>query len=100
VNVEKSRKILFVIGSLITAPIVAEIGPIGFVGLIVPHMVKKFVEKDHRRLLIACFFCGGTFLCLCDLISRLVLENGGMPIGVITSIIGAPAFLIILIRKK
>lgn len=100
VNIEKTRKILFVIGSIITAPIVAEIGPIGFVGLVIPHIVKKYFERDHRKLLIISFFVGGAFLCLCDLLSRVVLANGIMPIGVVTSLIGAPIFLSILIRGR
>jgi iron complex transport system permease protein len=100
VNIERTRKVLFVIGSLITAPIVTEIGPIGFVGLVIPHIIKKFFKRDHRQLIILCFFSGGAFLCLCDLLSRLILSNGVMPIGVITSLIGAPIFLSILMGKR
>lgn len=100
VDIIKIRKILFVLASLITAPIVAELGPIGFIGLVIPHMVKRITSKDHRELIITSFFAGGAFLALCDLLSRVILENGVMPIGVITSMIGAPIFLMILVRAN
>ena len=70
-------------------------GTIGFVGLVTPHMVRLLVGPNHRRLLPASLFGGGIFLMLSDLIARTLLNPKELPIGVVTSIIGAVAFVYI-----
>ena len=71
-------------------------GPVGFVGLLVPHLVRPFTGSAHRRLLPASFLAGGAFLLVCDAVSRTVLRPSELPVGVITALIGAPALLWIL----
>jgi len=75
-------------------------GLIGFVGLVAPHAVRKMIGPDHRLLLPASALAGGAFLVLCDLVSRAALENREIPVGVITALVGAPCFLLILRKTK
>ena len=83
--------------TLLTAFIVAEVGPIGFVGLVVPHTVRAFTGPRHRILLPVSMLGGGAFLCACDLAARRL---GEMPIGIVTTMIGAPFFLFLLMRGR
>lgn len=89
----------FLVGSLMTAVIVSEVGPIGFVGLIVPHAVRVMTGAHHRRLMPVSMIAGGAFLCACDIVARKVLP-GETPIGIITTLIGGPFFLYLLMRGK
>lgn len=75
-------------------------GGIGFVGLVTPHMIRLIVGANHRRTLPACLYGGAIFLLLADLISRTILAPAVLPVGVVTSIIGAAAFLVIFLRTK
>ena len=75
-------------------------GSIGFVGLVTPHMVRLLVGANHRRTLPACLYGGAIFLLLADLISRTLLAPAVLPVGVVTSIIGAVTFLVIFLRTK
>jgi len=88
------------IATLITAAAVAMTGLIGFIGLIVPHVVRSLVGPDHRRLIPAAALAGGVFLALCDLLARTVLAPVEIPVGVITALLGGPFFLIILASRK
>ena len=83
-------------GSILTAATVSMTGPIGFVGLLVPHMVRHYYGASHRRLLPAVFFCGAAFLVCCDAIARTVLRPAEIPVGVITALIGGPGLIWIL----
>ena len=74
-------------------------GGIGFVGLVTPHMIRLIVGANHRRTLPACLG-GAIFLLLADLISRTILAPAVLPVGVVTSIIGAAAFLVIFLQTK
>ena len=94
------RKHLFLIVTLIVAPITAECGPIALVGLITPHVVKRWWGRDHRFLIVPCFLGGGLLLGLCDLVSRILIEDILIPVGVITSLLGGPFFLWVLFREK
>ncbi len=100
VNVEKVRKLLFFFTSIMIAGVVAECGPIGFVGLIVPHIIKKLSSFNHYYLVPQSFLAGGIFLTLCDLLSRSLLVETLLPVGVLTSLLGGPFFLYILLSKK
>ncbi len=87
------------IATIITASAVSISGLIGFVGLIVPHVVRALVGPDHRRLLPASAVAGGAFLAAADAIARSVMEYG-IPVGVVTALFGGPFFLLILARRR
>lgn len=95
----KSRKLLLLISSLTTAIAISVCGPISFVGLIVPHILRLIVGADHRILIPASALGGAIFLVGCDIISRLP-SSGEISVGIITSILGAPYFLYLLIKSR
>jgi len=74
-------------------------GPIGFIGLIIPHILKRLYAQSADRLIIPIFYYGGVFLVLCDLIARNLGTSSDIPIGVVTSFLGAPFFIYLLIKK-
>lgn len=94
-SVKRDRQLLFLVTSLAVGAIVSLCGPIGFVGLIVPHTARLLVGPEHRVLLPASILLGGAFLVLCDGAARVLT----MPIGVLTSLLGGPFFLWILLRR-
>jgi iron complex transport system permease protein len=100
VNVARLQLLSFLFGSLATASVVAVAGPIGFVGLIVPHSVRRLVGADHRLLLPCAFFAGGGFLVLCDTFARTIIAPTELPVGIITALLGGPFFLYLLIRGR
>ncbi|TQL62542.1 FecCD family ABC transporter permease [Propioniferax innocua] len=100
VPVAAVRSVALIATAAVTAVVVSAVGAIGFVGLIVPHAVRALVGPQHRRLLPASAFGGAVFLLLADLVGRIVLAPRELPVGVITALIGVPAFLIILRRKE
>ncbi|MGO8705346.1 MAG: FecCD family ABC transporter permease [Candidatus Brocadiia bacterium] len=97
-NVEQTKKLFFLVASLMTGATVAACGLIGFVGLIVPHIVRLIMGPDHRRLVPASALAGATFLVLADSFARSVLPVE-IPIGVVTAFLGGPFFLFILRRR-
>ncbi len=99
VNVRRLQVLTFLIGSLLTALLVAHVGPIGFVGLMVPHAVRSFTGSRHRLLMPMTLLAGGPFLCVCDIISRVLLSQE-TPIGIITTVLGGPFFLYLLMRRR
>ncbi len=100
VEVEAVKKILFVVASLMTGAVVALTGLIGFVGLIIPHIMRLVVGPDHRILSVASLLAGGIFLVLADLFARTVVSPTEIPVGVVTALFGGPFFLFLLKRKK
>lgn len=100
IEIENIKKILFLISSLITGALVSVSGMIGFVGLIVPHMMRLVVGPNHKVLIPATCLAAAAFLVLCDTFSRSLFPPVEIPIGVITSLIGAPIFIILLKRKQ
>ena len=86
--------------SVLVAGAVSVGGNVGFVGLVVPHMLRPFAGTKHRRLIPAAALAGGLFLVACDIIARLVPSRSEMPLGVVTGLIGAPLFLLLLIRLR
>lgn len=98
INTERTKLISFGISAFITSVAVALSGLIGFVGLIVPHGVRLLFGPDHRRLLALSAVSGAGFVVLADTLSRTVLPNEQLPVGVITAIAGGPFFLIMLAR--
>tara|TARA_R110001592_G_scaffold79556_3_gene237681 strand:- start:1023 stop:2030 length:1008 start_codon:yes stop_codon:yes gene_type:complete len=99
VNIARLQTTTFLVGSLITAVIVSEVGPIGFVGLIIPHGVRLITGPSHRLVMPLSFVAGGAFLCACDIVARLILP-GETPIGIITTMVGGPVFLYLLVRRQ
>jgi iron complex transport system permease protein len=92
--------VLYFAASLLTGSVIAYSGPIGFVGLIVPHTVRLILGADHRVLVPACFFIGGAFLIACDALARTVLAPVEIPVGIVTAILGGPFFLWLLLTRK
>lgn len=99
IDVEKIKKIILVISSFMIGSVVSISGIIGFVGLVIPHMVRFVVGSDHKILIPVSALTGAIFLILCDTISRVVVAPNEMPVGIITALVGAPYF-IFLLRKK
>lgn len=93
------RKLLIVVASLLASGTVALAGMIGFVGLMIPHAMRRFCGCDHRRLLSVLPVSGGVFLMLCDILSRSVYAERELPIGVITSAVGGTLFMYLLKRR-
>ncbi len=99
-SAHRERLILFVSVSLMTAASVSLGGTIGFIGLLMPHIMRLLIGADSRLLVPASAVAGGTFLCLTDLIGRSIMPPMEIPSGIITAIIGAPYFLYLLRRSN
>jgi len=99
VNLRFYRKLYLVITSILTGIIVANSGMIGFVGLIIPHIVRGIVGSNHRYFLPLSVFSGSLFMVWSDILSRIILPTVELPIGILTSLIGAPLFIYIFIKK-
>lgn len=96
VNVKSLRLILYFSASLFTATAVTIAGSVGFVGLVIPHMLRLLGARDHRLLLPFSILLGGSFLVIADSLARTIIAPQQLPVGVVTAIIGVPAFLVIL----
>ncbi len=101
-GVDLARLRLIVLGaaSAMIGALVAVTGPIGFVGLIVPHLLRRWVGHDHLYLVPACLLGGGAFLALCDLAARVVMAPAELPTGVLTALLGGPFFLYLLLTRR
>ena len=99
-NVTRAKRILLISSSLATAAAVAFSGIIGFIGLIVPHILRLWGSADYRRLIPLSILGGATALLVSDVIARIVLAPQEIPVGIITSLAGAPFFLWVLRRSK
>ncbi|MEW6095108.1 MAG: iron ABC transporter permease [bacterium] len=100
INIEGTKRLLFILASLLTGCSVSVAGIIGFIGLVVPHFVRMFVGGDHRILLISSFICGATFLIFCDTLARTIISPLELPVGVITGILGGSLFVYALSKKQ
>ena len=100
VNVLRTQRLAFFSASLATGAAVSLGGPIGFIGIIVPHIVRLMVGADHRIVLPASAFLGAAFLVVCDVGARTLMSPVELPVGVITAILGGPFFLWLLIRSR
>lgn len=100
VNVQKRKMMILIAGSILTGSAVAVSGTIGFVGLVIPHLTRMLWGPDHKHLLPLSILTGGGFLILADLVARTIISPTELPIGVITAIIGAPVFAIILMNRR
>ena len=102
VNASSLRLVLFFSASLFTATAVTIAGSVGFVGLVIPHMLRLMGARDHRLLIPSCVLFGGSFLVLADSLARTLIAQQQLPVCVVTAVIGVPAFILILrssIRK-
>ena len=99
VDVRRAERVALVSASLLTGSAVSLGGPIPFVGIIVPHIVRLIVGANHRLVLPAAALFGGAFLVICDVIARTAFGPAGMPVGAITAFLGGPFFLWLLFRR-
>jgi iron complex transport system permease protein len=99
VDTARAQRVAFVSASLATAAAVSLAGPIGFIGIVVPHLVRLLVGVDHRVVLPASALFGASFLVMCDVGARMLLAPLEVPVGVITALLGGPFFLWLLVRR-
>ncbi len=100
VSVRPLEWLIYVLASLLTAAAVSMAGSIGFVGLVVPHMLRLVLGNDQRLILPACALAGGSLLVLADSLARVVIAPEQLPVGVITALLGVPTFLYLLYRSR
>jgi iron complex transport system permease protein len=100
VDVGRAQRIAFFSASLATGAAISLAGPIGFIGVVVPHLVRLLVGADHRVVIPASILFGAAFLVVCDLIGRTVMAPIELPVGIVTAIIGGPFFIWLLVRKS
>lgn len=101
VDVKRTRLIVLILTTVIVATAVSFVGVIGFVGLVIPHMLRIILGPDNRVIMPMSIIAGAAFLVICDYLARIVApQYGVLPIGVVTALIGAPVFIYLLIRRK
>ena len=102
VDVRRLERRVFVVASCVVGAVVSVTGLIGFVGLVIPHAVRRLLGPDHRRLVPMSFAAGAALLVLCDLGTRLLFRAAGtkLPVGALTALIGGPTFLLMLTRQR
>ena len=100
VEVEKVKRVLLIFTTLMVAFAVSSCGVIGFVGLIVPHAVRLVAGPDNRKVVPYAMLCGALFVLVCDTLARYLLRPSELPVGSITSIVGAPLFIYLLYKNK
>ncbi len=99
VNTRRSERIILLTSALLVGAVVAVAGPIAFVGLITPHIMRLVVGPDHRHLAPATALFGGAFLCICDLVARSFSAHDVMPVNIVTAFLGGAFFLFLLLRR-
>ena len=99
-DIDRAKTLVIITASLTTAVAVAFSGIIGFIGLIVPHVVRIIWGPDYRRLIPLSIILGGTALLLADMLARILMAPSTLPVGIVTALAGAPFFLWILRRAK
>ena len=100
VSLFRIRLVVLGVTSAMIGALVSVTGPIGFVGLIVPHMLRRWVGHDHLFLIPACLLGGGIFLAICDLGARTIMAPAELPVGILTALLGGPFFLWLLIVRR
>jgi iron complex transport system permease protein len=100
VDVGHAQRVAFISASLATGAAISLAGPIGFIGVVVPHLVRLLVGSDHRVVLPASILFGAAFLVACDLVARTVMSPIELPVGIVTAMIGGPFFIWLLVRKS
>ncbi len=100
VEAYKLQKMSFFAGSFLIGLVVAVAGPIGFVGLVVPHTLRLVFGADHKYIFSGSIIGGGVFLAMCDTFARTIIAPAELPVGIITALFGGPFFIYLLIRRK
>jgi len=100
IHVERVTLLLLLVTSFMVSLMVCQSGLVGFVGLVIPHALRLLLGPDHRLLVPACILGGGAYLILCDLLARTISASGEMPVGIVTALIGAPLFIVLLWRSR
>jgi iron complex transport system permease protein len=100
VNIKAVTMTLLIVTSFMVSATVSFSGLVGFVGLVIPHLLRLILGPDHRFMVPACLFGGAAYLVLCDLLARTLPQQGEMPAGVITALIGAPLFIFLLKKSR
>ena len=100
VNVDRIRKQMFILISILTATAVAFVGTIGFIGIVGPHIARMILGEDQRFFMPMSAVCGAIILSLASGVSKILVSGAIFPIGIITSLIGVPFYLILLLKKK
>lgn len=100
VALQSTKMLLYFAVSMMVGAVVAVCGPIGFVGLMAPHICRLLIGPDHRTLFPATLLLGGTFLVICDTLGRTIIPDTELPVGVITALLGGPFFLWLLFSRK
>ena len=100
INIFLVRKIYLVLGACVTGVVVAVSGTIGFVGLVIPHIVRMVTGSDHRRVMPISMLAGSIFLIWCDVFARMFLGSSELPIGIVTSMVGGPFFIYMMLTKS
>jgi iron complex transport system permease protein len=100
VAVARTETIVFAVASLLVGIAIALAGPIGFIGLVVPHTLRALLGPDHRLLVPASMFGGATLLVVCDTLARTLTAPAHLPTGAVTAVLGGPFFIVILVRRK
>ncbi len=99
-DLHRIRTVYLILASVLVGFAVYSAGMIGFVGLVIPHIIRILFGTDHKKLIPLSALLGASFLIWCDVLCRIILKNSEMPIGVLVSIIGAPCFIYLLVRKS
>jgi iron complex transport system permease protein len=100
VAVGRTQTIIFITASLLVGAAIAVVGPIGFIGLVVPHALRPLLGPDHRLLVPASIFGGAALLAVCDTLARTVVPMHHLPTGAVTPVLGVPVFVVILVGRK
>ena len=99
VNVERTKRLVLLLASILTGLSVSLVGAIGFVGLVVPHFVRMFAGTDHRILLVSSFISGAIFLIFCDAVAKSAAQPLELPVGVVTGLLGGVLFIYAMMRR-
>jgi len=99
VAVKRTKLILLISAGLMVGAVVAIAGPVGFIGLIIPHICRLWLGSDHRLLVVASLLLGGFFLPWCDMLARILVAPAELPVGIITALLGGPFFLWMLLQR-
>ena len=100
ISIQRLKNLSICTVAAATGAAVAVSGSIGFIGIIVPHLIRKIIGPDHRTLIINSGFLGAITLIFADILSRIITAPSELPIGIVTAILGSPVFLWILLRKR
>jgi iron complex transport system permease protein len=100
VHVESVKRLLLALSAIVTGVAISVSGPVGFVGLLVPHLLRMLVGPDHRKLIPASALGGGLFLVVCDLVGRIIAPPFEIRVGIITAVIGSPYLLSLVLRTQ